>query len=89
MTSFEKNTKTIIAKVIIGQEYLYDRKYYQVSKAKADIICNAMNESNYELRKGEMYKVFHVSDYTWKNAFYRIVLRNGKAFFYEIWKAAW
>ena len=89
MASFEKNAKTIIVKVIIGQEYLYDRKYYQVSKDKADIICNAMNATNYDLRQGETYKVFHVSADTWKNAFYKIVLRNGKARFYEIWKAAW
>lgn len=89
MTSYEKNAKRIIAKVVIGKEYLYDRRYYQVSKEKANIICEAMNKAKYELREDEKYMVFPVSNKTWKEAFYRIVLRNGKARFYEIWKAAW
>lgn len=89
MTSYEKNAKAIIAKVIIDHEYLYDRRYYQVSKKNADIVCAAMNQAKYELKKGETYKVFHVSNDTWKDASYKIVLRNGKARFYEIWRAAW
>jgi hypothetical protein len=81
--------KRIIAKTITGQEYLYSKVYYQVSKASASIICNAMNASNYQIKPGtsEYWKVYEAGDYTYKNAFYKAVLRKGKVFFYEIWKA--
>lgn len=87
MKKYETLPKRIIAKTIIGQEYLYSKVYYQVSKASCEIICNAMNAANYQLKTGEKWKVYETGEYTWKNAFYKAVLRKGKVFFYEIWKA--
>ena len=89
MKKYETLPKRIIAKTIYGQEYLYSKVYYQVSKASASIICNAMNAANYQLKvgTGEYWKVYETGEYTWKNALYKAALRKGKVYFYEIWKA--
>ena len=88
MTSYEKNAKTIIAKTINGQEYIYCvNDTYQVSKQNADFICKVLNDTLYKLNvfKGEKWKVYKVSDYTYKRAFYKLRKCNGYIKVYENW----
>lgn len=80
MTAFEKTGKKIVAKTIKGQEYTYFIRFtYQVSKANADFICKVFNDTQYNMDpfKNEYWKVYTVSDYTYKQAFYKALYRNG------------
>ena len=88
MTSFEKTAKTIIAKTFEGEEYTYlVKETYQVSKQKADFICKVFNDTQYKMDplKGEKWKVYTVSDYTYKTAFYTLKLYKNHIRIYENW----
>ena len=82
--------KKIIAKTNKGKEFMYYRAFtYQVSNASAEIICKAMNDANYQLSDGELWKVYTVADYTFKyETMYKAVRYRDKVRFYEIWRAA-
>lgn len=81
--------KKIIAKTNEGREFFYNRgDTYQVSNASAEIICNSMNAAKYQLKPGELWKVYTVADYTFKyNTMFKAIRNRGKVRFYEIWRA--
>lgn len=81
--------KKIIAKTISGAEYIYSKlETYQVSNKSADIICQSMNRAKYNLKNNEIWHIYTVSDYTYKNmTMFRAIINHGKIKFYEIWRA--
>lgn len=80
--------KKLIVKVVDGKEYLYSRyDTYQANQSKIDIICNALNNARYNLKTGEKWFIYSVSDTDYKSAAYKLYIRNGKLFINEIWRA--
>ena len=78
--------KKLIAKTFAGKEYIYCKHdTYQANQSKIDLICKAMNDTKYKLKTGELYHVYTVSDYTYKQAFYKVIHRHNKLSIYEIW----
>ena len=54
----------ILAKAIKGEEFFYNAKTaHQVSKAKADLICKALNDNGYDLKEGECWYRYDVGQY--------------------------
>lgn len=53
----------MIAKTLIGSEYVYDRNSaHAVAKSSAEIICKALNDIRHQLKDGE---IWHVYDAGW------------------------
>ena len=51
--------KKLIAKSIIGKEYMHSRSQaYFADKEDADKICAALNKAKYELKEGECWHVY-------------------------------
>lgn len=61
--------KTIIARTIEGQEFLYSLKSaHGVAKAKATEVCEVLNSLRWKLQPGEVWHIYTVDD--WEKAFY-------------------
>lgn len=46
----------VLAKAVKGKEFLYTASScHEVSKASADMICDALNKANYNLKEGEVW----------------------------------
>lgn len=74
----------IIAKTTTGKEYFYSTiDCYAISKAKKDIICNALNKAKYKLKNGEAWKVYDIGliDAEYTNArFEKMYTYKGKIY---------
>ena len=58
----------ILAKAIKNHEFLYNaRSAHKVPKSSASIICQALNDANYNLQDNEIWHMYEVSYYN--NAF--------------------
>ena len=80
--------KKIIAKTNIGTEYMYSKRYtYQVSNKNCNLICDCMNKEKYNLSGNEIWKVYTVDEYDYKNAFYRATINHCKIRIYQVWNA--
>lgn len=78
--------KKLIAKTTKGTEYFYSRnETYQANQQKINHLCAELNNASYKLSENEYWKVYTVSDYDYKNAAYKLVLRGGLIKIYEIW----
>lgn len=52
--------RKLIAKTLIGKEYLHSRTHAYFADKDADKICQTLNEAKYHLKDGERW---HVYDY--------------------------
>lgn len=54
----------MIAKTMIGQEYIYSRKSaHSVPKSSAKMICEALNRARYQLKDGETWWIYDCEGY--------------------------
>lgn len=54
----------IVAKSPKGREYIYSgRSAHKVAKAKAQMICDKLNELGYQLDPGEVWHVHDICEY--------------------------
>lgn len=78
--------KKIIAKTKAGMEYIYFTRYtYQAAQNKIEKICKAMNDIRYNLKPCELWHIYTVDEFEYKNAAYKLVNRQGKLYVSEIW----
>ena len=59
--------KKLIAKTIVGKEYMHSRSYAYFADKDADKICEALNKAKYKLKKDECW---HVYDYDFTQEWY-------------------
>ena len=59
--------KKLIAKTLIGKEYMHSRSDAYFADKNADQICDALNKSKYKLKEGECW---HVYDYDFTQDWY-------------------
>ena len=52
--------RKLIAKTIIGKEYMHSRTHAYLAYKHADLICEALNKAKYKLKEDERW---HVYDY--------------------------
>jgi hypothetical protein len=50
--------RKLIAKTIIGKEYMHSRTHAYVADKDADKICEALNKAGYQLKNGERWYVY-------------------------------
>ena len=50
--------RQLIAKTIIGKEYMHSRTHAYFADKDADKICAALNKANYKLKEGECWYVY-------------------------------
>ena len=50
--------RKLIAKTIIGKEYMHSRTHAYIVDKNADKICKILNDSKYMLKKGECWYVY-------------------------------
>lgn len=54
----------IVAKAILGQEFLYDASSsHEVSKTSAKVVCDSLNAAKYNLKDNQIWKVMEVDKY--------------------------
>lgn len=79
--------KTVIAKSIKGQEYLYSQNdIFIVSKASAKLAAETLNKNNWNLKDNQTWFVYELSDYEleWLVPG-KIVKRKDRFVIYERW----
>lgn len=75
----------IIAKTIVGKEFVYSRKSaHAVSAAGAEAICKTLNDNKYQLKEGEKWHVYDVGawELEYMDAAYQSFTRR-KGYVYE------
>ena len=50
--------RKLIAKTIIGKEYMHSRSHAYFADKDADKICEALNKARYQLKDGECWYVY-------------------------------
>ena len=50
--------RKLIAKTIIGKEYMHSRTHAYVVNKNADKICKLLNDTRYNLKEGECWYVY-------------------------------
>lgn len=50
--------RKLIAKTIIGREFMHSRSYAYFADKNADRICETLNESKYQIKEGECWHVY-------------------------------
>ena len=59
--------RKLIAKTIIGKEYIHSRSHAYFADKDADRICEALNKAKYQLKEGECWYVY---DYDFTQEWY-------------------
>lgn len=59
--------KKLIAKTMVGKEYMHSRSHAYFADKHADQICAALNKARYKLKDGECW---HVYDYDFTQDWY-------------------
>lgn len=59
--------KKLIAKTLIGEEFMHSRSDAYFVDKNADKICDALNKAKYKLKEGECW---HVYDYDFTQEWY-------------------
>jgi hypothetical protein len=59
--------RKLIAKTIIGKEYMHSRSHAYFADENADEICKTLNKARYQLKEGECW---HVYDYDFTQTTY-------------------
>ena len=74
-------TRTALVKALGGKEYIYQpSSAHGVSKASAQVICDALNKIRHDLKAGQVWRVITFDQYD--SAFdiaacYKFVIRGG------------
>lgn len=74
--------KKIIAKTIIGTEFIYSKlNCFSVPAASCEKICVALNNYKWNISNNELWKVYDISDFDIRYtnaAFQKLMIRKGK-----------
>lgn len=75
----KKDMKYVLAKSCVGKEYLYSKQMIiSVPTSSADIICDALNKSRYQLKEGQVWHKHEEDCVNRDYIFHRATLRKGK-----------